>query len=398
MTTQYTSLLGLALPVEGELDGTWGNTVNEQITQLVEDAVAGYATASVTSGNWTLTTTGSGAQNESRMAVLIPTGTPGVSRNIIAPSHSKAYFVINQSDAVVVLKGSATTGVSVSSGKAAVCAWNGSDFIIVSDLVGPASSTDTAIPTFNGTSGKLLQNNSGATISAGVISASGFTTNAEGPLRLSDNAGGQYVGLKAPATVASSVTWTLPGTDGTNGQTLVTNGSGTLSWSSGANGDVVGPASAVSGNIAAFDGTTGKLLLDSGKAYPTGVIVGTTDSQTLTNKTIENGTFTNGYTEESVTANTSTAYTVDLANGTLQILTLTGNCTFTFPTATAGKSFMILLKQDSTGGRTATWPASVKWPSNTAPTITSTASKGDKLVFTADGTYWWGTLGGQNYL
>ena len=92
MTTQYTSLLGLALPVEGELDGTWGNTVNEQITQLVEDAVAGYATASVTSGNWTLTTTGSGAQNESRMAVLIPTGSPGTSRNIIAPSHSKAYL------------------------------------------------------------------------------------------------------------------------------------------------------------------------------------------------------------------------------------------------------------------------------------------------------------------
>jgi hypothetical protein len=131
---------------------------------------------------------------------------------------------------------------------------------------------------------------------------------------------------------------------------------------------------------------------------PSGTIVGTTDTQTLTNKTIEAGTFTNGYTEETVTANTSTAYTVDLANGSVQILTLTGNCTFTFPTATAGKGFTMLLKQDGTGSRTVTWPSSVKWPASTAPTITSTASKGDKFVFVGDGTYWWGSNAGQNYL
>jgi len=126
--------------------------------------------------------------------------------------------------------------------------------------------------------------------------------------------------------------------------------------------------------------------------------VTTTGSQTLTNKTIQSGTFTNGYTEETVTANTSTAYTIDLANGTVQILTLTGNCTYTFPTATAGTSFTLLQKQDGTGSRTVTWPSSVKWPAGTAPTITSTASKGDKFVFVGDGTYWWGSNAGQNYL
>jgi hypothetical protein len=134
------------------------------------------------------------------------------------------------------------------------------------------------------------------------------------------------------------------------------------------------------------------------KTAPSGTVVGATDSQTLTNKTIEAGTFTNGYTEETVTANTSTAYTVDLANGSVQILTLTGNCTFTFPTATAGKGFTMLLKQDGTGSRTVTWPSSVKWPASTAPTITSTASKGDKFVFVGDGTYWWASSAGQNYL
>lgn len=126
--------------------------------------------------------------------------------------------------------------------------------------------------------------------------------------------------------------------------------------------------------------------------------VTTTGSQTLTNKTIQAGTFTNGYTEETVTANTSTAYTIDLANGTVQILTLTGNCTYTFPTATAGTSFTLLQKQDGTGSRTVTWPSSVKWPAGTAPTLTATASKGDKFVFVGDGTYWWGSNAGQNYL
>jgi hypothetical protein len=104
------------------------------------------------------------------------------------------------------------------------------------------------------------------------------------------------------------------------------------------------------------------------------------------------------YKEGVVTANTSTAYTINIANGTIQILTLTGNCTYTFPTPTAGKSFTLMQKQDGTGSRTVTWPSSVKWPASTAPTITATASKGDKFVFTADGTYWWGSVAGQNYL
>lgn len=103
------------------------------------------------------------------------------------------------------------------------------------------------------------------------------------------------------------------------------------------------------------------------------------------------------YKEGVITSNTSTAYTISLAAGTVQVLTLTGNCTFTFPTATAGKSFTLLLKQDGTGSRTATWPASVKWPGGTAPTITSTASKLDKYVFISDGTNWYGSTAGQNY-
>lgn len=130
MPTAYTSLLGLALPVQGELQGTWGDTVNNQITSLVEDAVANAATISVTAGNVTLTTT-TGASNQARMSALILTGTPGVSRNIVVPSQAKAYVVINQSNAAIVIKGSATPGVSIAAGVLALVAWNGSDFALV---------------------------------------------------------------------------------------------------------------------------------------------------------------------------------------------------------------------------------------------------------------------------
>lgn len=135
MTTAFTSLLGFALPVTGELSGTWGDEVNNSITQLVEDSVAGVASQSVAGADWTLTTTGSGAANQARMAILIPTGSPGVSRNIVAPGSSKAYIVINQSDAAVVLKSSGSTGVTIPSGAQFVCAWNGSDFVKVSENV-----------------------------------------------------------------------------------------------------------------------------------------------------------------------------------------------------------------------------------------------------------------------
>jgi len=111
-----------------------------------------------------------------------------------------------------------------------------------------------------------------------------------------------------------------------------------------------------------------------------------------------NGLFTNptvtGYVEAVVAIGTVTSSsTLSLTNGTVQTATLTAStaCTFTMPTATAGKSFVLLLKQAaSTGNGTATFTG-VKFSSAGAPTITATAGKMDILTFIADGTNWYGS-------
>ena len=130
------------------------------------------------------------------------------------------------------------------------------------------------------------------------------------------------------------------------------------------------------------------------KTAPTGDVVGTTDTQGLTNKTLTNPTVTN-YVESVVAIGTvSSSHTLALTSGTVQTATLTAStaCTFTMPTATAGKSFILLLKQAaSTGGGTATF-TSVKWSSAGTPTVTATAGKMDILSFVSDGTNWYGSI------
>jgi hypothetical protein len=136
MATAATSLLGLALPVTGELSGTWGTTVNDSLTSLLDTAVAGTTTLN-TDADVTLTTT-TLAANQARQAILLWTAGGTVTRNITAPAQSKVYVVINASSSTqsIVLRGvGPTTGVTIVQGEKAVCAWNGTDFVKIASTV-----------------------------------------------------------------------------------------------------------------------------------------------------------------------------------------------------------------------------------------------------------------------
>lgn len=168
---------------------------------------------------------------------------------------------------------------------------------------------------------------------------------------------------------------------GANGYILTSNGT-TATWSAA-------PAAQVYPG-AGIPNSTGSAWGTSYTTSGSGTVVALNNSPTLTNPTVTN------YVETLYSANSSTAITINLSNGTFQYITLTGNATITMPTAAAGKSFILLLAQDATGSRTVTW-STVVWPGGTAPTITSTASKKDLYSFFSDGTNWYGVTISQNY-
>ena len=158
MPSAYTPLLGLVLPVTGELNGTWGGVVNTQLTNNVESSIAGYSTKAFTSVDltWTLTTTGGGVANEARTAILIATGTPGATCTIYAPKSSKEYVVINNTDSTVFLRGGPTSPTTsiyafVPAGSSAFFAWdsNITDFVKVAGGSGSATGGGTNQVFFN---------------------------------------------------------------------------------------------------------------------------------------------------------------------------------------------------------------------------------------------------------
>ena len=217
------------------------------------------------------------------------------------------------------------------------------------------SKADSASPSFTGT-----MTYGGVTLTAAVTGTGKMVLDTS-PTLVTPNIG------VATATSVNKLAITAPATSATlaiaDGGSLNTSGAYGITLTSTATTSVTLPTS---GTLATLAGT-----------------------ESFTNKTITNPTVTN-YLESVVTiGNSGTSQTLSLTNGTVQTVTMTGNCTFTMPTATAGKSF-ILIVSTGAGSYTGTF-TSVKWPSNTAPTLTTTASRWDILTFVADGTNWYGT-------
>jgi len=259
--TNFSPLLGLALPTTGDLSGTWGTTVNDAITSLIDSAVAGTTTLSA-NADVTLSTT-NGAANQARNAVILWTASNGATtRNITAPAQSKAYVVINAGTGSIVVRGSGpTTGVTIPSGTRALVAWNGSDFVkIVSNPVVLTTDVSGTLPIANGGTGTTsttftnlttnvtgllpVANGGTATATPSLVAGANVTITGTWPNQTvaaaaqsttfselitvtgtASTAGGVALGedsdngvntatVKAPAAITSNYTMTLPQTDG----------------------------------------------------------------------------------------------------------------------------------------------------------------------------------------
>jgi hypothetical protein len=259
---------------------------------------------------------------------------------------------------------------------------NATGLPISTGVSGLGTNVATALATNVGSAGAVVVN-------GGALGtpSSGTLTNATG-LPISTGVSG--LGTNVATALAVNV-----GTAGAvvvNGGALGTPSSGTLTNATGL--PISTGVSGLGSNVATFLATPSSANLALAITDETGsgaLVFGT--SPTLSNPTITN------YVETYYNIGTVTStVTLDLANGTFQNLTLTSATalTVTMPTATAGKSFILMVRQPASGTATTVTFTSVKWPAGTAPTVTATLSRADFFAFFSDGTNWYGSSA-QNY-
>jgi hypothetical protein len=200
MASSYSTDLKLELMVTGENSGTWGDKTNTNLN-LVQQAVAGYEAVSIAGGaQTTALAMTNGTISNARNAVIKLTGTITGNQIVTIPdSIEKTYIVENGTSGAFTVQFKTVSGT------------------------GPTfSTTDKGI--------KLLYAD-GTNVNDILSKSSGVNLVNRNEVRFEDASGGEYVGLRAAATVGSSFTLNLPTADGSSGNGLTTDGSGNLSFS-----------------------------------------------------------------------------------------------------------------------------------------------------------------------
>jgi hypothetical protein len=419
MASTY-SALKIELIGTGEQSGTWGTTTNNNLgNAALGEAITGSADVAFSSADVTVTLTDTNATQTARNLRLNLTGTTGGARSLILGSGcqiEKLYLVNNTCADAITVKNTTGTGVAVAAGKSMFVFNNGTN------VVEAVTQFNGTIVLTSGVSGVLPIAN-GGTGSSSTTYAS-LTTNVTGTLPLANGGTNSTSAPQANATLNGwSTTATAAGTT-----TLTNTSSHQQEFTGSTTQTVVLPVTstlALGWGFEIINNSTGSLTVNSSGGNLVGTITGGTSASLVctltsgttaaswdfdvdgfatqtgtgsvvlaTSPTINNQTVTN-YVESVVAIGTvTTSNTIALTNGTVQTATLTAStaCTFTMPTATAGKSFILLLKQAATTGNGTATFTSVKWGTAGAPTITATAGKMDILTFVADGTNWYGSI------
>jgi len=264
MTTGATGQLGLALPVQGELTGTWGNTVNNAITEYTNIAIAGTLTltgdGAVTLANTTGTdlatniTAGStlaGAGTATAQFAIIRVSGTTTTKVVTGPSYSKTYVVDNASSFVVTFKASGQTGVAVAAAEKCTVYYNGTDYVKVATSTAGSVTSVAGTGTVNGITLTGTVTTSGSLTLGGTLANVNLTSQVTGTLPIAN--GGTGTTSTTFANLTTNVTGTLPvANGGTGAATLTANnvllGNGTSAL------QVVAPSTA--GNVLTSNGTT----------------------------------------------------------------------------------------------------------------------------------------------
>jgi hypothetical protein len=153
MSTSYTTKLGFGKPASG--DSSWGNVVNDQVTTLVEEAIAGIASINSWTTNSHTLTTSNGGSSEARCAILSLTDTGTAlsgAGTVIVPDNSKLYSVINATGQTITIKTASGTGVAVPTARQVNVICDGTNVVeqgSYSDAAHAATITSTGLVTAN---------------------------------------------------------------------------------------------------------------------------------------------------------------------------------------------------------------------------------------------------------
>ena len=233
MASSYSTDLKLELMVTGENAGTWGTKTNTNLN-LLQQAIAGYQDVSIAGGAQTTALVMTDATlSNARNAVLKFSGTITGNQIVTMPDGiEKTYILYNGTT------GAFTVQFKTASGTGPTFATTDKGFkLVYSD---GTNVTDVPLGVPGGSNTQIQFNNSGSFGGSANLTWDGtnFVIDSEGALRLGDNTGSAYVGLKAPATITgdTAYTLTLPVATGTANQVLQTDGSGNLSFATVAGG------------------------------------------------------------------------------------------------------------------------------------------------------------------